>query len=242
MENQEWDLTAVYFDTIDHLSHGFMKYHPPQMQGISDEQFELYKDVVNGIYRFHDMMLERYIKLAGEDATIIILSDHGFHSDHLRPKRIPTEPMGPALEHRQFGMFCISGPNIAKDERIYGASLLDITPTILTLFGLPVGKDMDGKVLTQVFDKKIIPDYIETWETVEGNSGRHSKDIQYDPLASQEALKQLIELGYIEAPSKDSAKNVTNVVNETQFNLARIYLFKEKADLAEPILEGLYKQ
>lgn len=242
MENEPWDLTAVYFDTIDHLSHGFMKFHPPQMTGISDEKFNLYKDVINGIYRFHDMMLERYIKLAGEDATIIILSDHGFHSDHLRPKRLPTEPMAPALEHRQFGMFCISGPNIIKDERIYGATLLDITPTILTLFGLPVGKDMDGKVLTQVFDKKILPDYIETWETVEGDSGNHPEELQQDPLAAQEALKQLIELGYVEAPSEDKAKTIEKVVNETQFNLARIYLFKEQADLAEPILEQLFKK
>lgn len=242
MENEPWDLTAVYFDTIDHLSHGFMKFHPPQMAGISDEKFNLYKDVINGIYRFHDMMLERYIKLAGEDATIIILSDHGFHSDHLRPKRLPTEPMAPALEHRQFGMFCISGPNIIKDERIYGATLLDITPTILTLFGLPVGKDMDGKVLTQVFDKKILPDYIETWETVEGDSGNHPEELQQDPLAAQEALKQLIELGYVEAPSEDKAKTIEKVVNETQFNLARIYLFKEQADLAEPILEQLFKK
>lgn len=242
MENEPWDLTAVYFDTIDHLSHAFMKYHPPQMQGISDEKFDLYKDIINGIYRFHDMMLERYIKLAGEDATIIILSDHGFHSDHLRPKRLPTEPMAPALEHRQFGIFCMSGPNILKDERVYGATLLDITPTILTLFGLPVGKDMDGKVLTQVFDKQIAPQYIDTWETIEGNSGSHPEEIKEDPLAAQEALKQLIELGYVEAPSEDSAKTVEKVVNETQFNLARIHLFKEEAHLAEPIIEKLYKQ
>ena len=242
MENEPWDLTAVYFDTIDHISHGFMKYHPPQMPGIADDKFELYKDVVNGMYRFHDMMLERYIKLAGEDATIIILSDHGFHSDHLRPKRLPTEPMAPALEHRQFGIFCISGPNIQKDERVYGATLLDITPTILTLLGLPVGKDMDGKVLTQVFDKKIIPEYIESWENVEGDSGNHPKELQQDPLASQEAMKQLIELGYIEAPSEDASKTVERVVNETQFNLARIYLFKDQPILAEPILENLYKQ
>ena len=242
MENEPWDLTAVYFDTIDHLSHGFMKFHPPQMAGISDEKFNLFKDVVNGIYRFHDMMLERYIKLAGEDATIIILSDHGFHSDHLRPKRLPTEPMAPALEHRQFGMFCISGPNINKDERIYGATLLDITPTVLTLFGLPVGKDMDGKVLTQVFDKNISPQYIDSWENVAGESGNHPEELQQDPLAAQEALKQLIELGYVEAPTEDKAKTIEKVVNETQFNLARIYLFKEQADLAEPILELLYQK
>lgn len=241
MENEPWDLTAVYFDTIDHISHGFMKYHPPQMQGIADDKFDLYQDVVSGFYRFHDMMLERYIKLAGEDATIIILSDHGFHSDHLRPKRLPTEPMAPALEHRQYGMFCISGPNIQKDERIYGATLLDITPTILTLFGLPVGKDMDGKVLTHVFENSVIPSYVESWENIEGNAGNHPQELQQDPIAASEAMKQLIELGYIEAPSDDKAKTVERVVNETQFNLARIYLFKEQPELAEPIFESLYQ-
>ena len=242
MENEPWDLTAVYFDTIDHLSHGFMKFHPPMMSGIDQEKYDLYKDVVNGIYRFHDMMLERYIKLAGEDATIIILSDHGFHSDHLRPKRLPTEPMAPALEHRQFGMLSISGPNILKDERIYGATLLDITPTILTMFGLPVGKDMDGKVLTQVFDAPVTPEYIDSWENVAGNSGEHPAEFQQDPIAAQEAMKQLIELGYIEAPSEDKQKNVDKIVRESQFNLARIYLFKQQPESAEPILESLYKQ
>jgi predicted AlkP superfamily phosphohydrolase/phosphomutase/tetratricopeptide (TPR) repeat protein len=241
MENEPWDLTAVYFDTIDHLSHGFIKFHPPQLQGISDEKFEMYKDVVNGIYRFHDMMLERYIQLAGEDTTIIILSDHGFHSDHLRPKRLPSEPMAPALEHRQYGIFCISGPNILRDERVYGATLLDITPTILTLFGLPVGRDMDGKVLEQVFKDKVKPDYIESWERVEGNSGHHPLELQQDPIAAKEALQQLIDLGYIEAPSEDSAKTIEKVIKETQFNLARIYLFKEQANFAEPILKDLYE-
>ncbi|MCW3086443.1 MAG: hypothetical protein JWP12_3809 [Bacteroidetes bacterium] len=242
MENEPWDLTAVYFDTIDHVSHGFMRFHPPQIPGISDEKYDLYKEVVNGIYRFHDMMLERYIQLAGEDATIIILSDHGFHSDHMRPKWLPTEPMAPALEHRKYGMLCMAGPHIVKDERIYGATLLDITPTILTLFGLPVGKDMDGKVLAQVFDQPVVPEYIDSWENVKGNSGNHPAGLQEDPLAAQEAMKQLIELGYIEAPSEDSAKTVEKAVNESQFNLARIYLFKEQAELAEPILEALYLQ
>jgi len=30
---------------------------------------------------------------------------------------------------------------------VYGANLLDIAPTALTLLGLPVGADMDGRVL-----------------------------------------------------------------------------------------------
>lgn len=240
MENEPWEFTAVYFDTIDHLCHGFMKFHPPQMPGVPDEQYELYKDVVNSIYRFHDMMLDRYIQLAGEDTTIIILSDHGFHSDHLRPKRLPKEPSGPTLEHRHYGIFCMAGPNIQKDERIYGATLLDMTPTILTLFGLPVGRDMDGKVLVQAFDHVIMPEYIDSWEQEAGESGLHPSELQEDPIAAQEALRQLIELGYIEAPTKDKQDNVDRLIAETKYNLARVYLFKKQPELAEPILQEIF--
>ncbi|MBT3208237.1 MAG: hypothetical protein HN704_00165 [Bacteroidetes bacterium] len=150
MENQKWDFMSVYFDTIDHFSHAFINYHPPKLDGISDKEFKLYKDVITGAYRFHDMMLARMLQLAGKDTTVMIVSDHGFHSDHLRPTFIPDELAGPSYQHRQHGIFCMAGPNIKKDEIIYGANLLDITPTLLTLFGLPTGKDMDGTPLVIV--------------------------------------------------------------------------------------------
>ena len=34
---------------------------------------------------------------------------------------------------------------------IEGATLLDVAPTVLTLLGLPVGEDMQGKVLVNAF-------------------------------------------------------------------------------------------
>src|SRR6266498_1010134 len=129
-----------------------MNYRPPQMEGIPQDRFKIYKDVVDGAYRFHDMMLETLLTLAGPDATVLLVSDHGFHSDHLRPRRIPNEPAGPAVQHRPFGVVCMKGPGIKKDERIYGATLLDVAPTVLTMFGLPVGEDMDGRVLVQAFE------------------------------------------------------------------------------------------
>ena len=163
LANQEWDFLAVYYNGIDHFCHGFMHFHPPQMEGIPDDKFEIYKDVVNGAYRFHDMMLETLLALAGPDATVILVSDHGFHSDHLRPRGIPLEPAGPAVQHRPFGIFGMKGAHIRQDERIYGATLLDVTPTILTLFGLPVGEDMDGRVLVQAFEEKPEITRIPSW-------------------------------------------------------------------------------
>ena len=102
-------------------------------------------------YQFHDQMLGALLEKAGVDTTVILMSDHGFHPDHLRPASIPDIPAGPAIEHRDFGILAMSGPGIKKDELLHGPSVLDIAPTILTLYGLPVGDDMDGKVLSQAF-------------------------------------------------------------------------------------------
>jgi predicted AlkP superfamily phosphohydrolase/phosphomutase len=53
LENEPWDFLAVYYNGIDHFCHGFMHFHPPRMEGVSENLFEIYKDVVNGAYRFH---------------------------------------------------------------------------------------------------------------------------------------------------------------------------------------------
>ncbi|MGB8775342.1 MAG: alkaline phosphatase family protein, partial [Terriglobales bacterium] len=198
LQNQPWDFMAVYYNGIDHFCHGYMHFHPPRMEGIPEDQFEIYKDVVNGAYRFHDMMLQTLVELAGPDTTIILVSDHGFHSDHLRPRGIPQEPAGPAVQHRNFGIVAIRGANIKQDERIYGATLLDVTPTILTLFGLPVGADMDGRVLVQAFEQPPEISRIPSWEQEPGECGMHPADLRVDPLAAQAVLQRFVALGYIE--------------------------------------------
>lgn len=242
MENKEWDFMGVYFDAIDHFCHGYMKYHPPQQNGIPDEYYNLYKNVINSAYRYQDMMLDRMLDLIDEDTYVIVMSDHGFHSDHLRPKKLPNEPIAPALEHSPYGILCISGPDIKKDERIYGATLLDITPTLLTIFGLPIGKDMDGKPLLQVFSKETVPQYIDSWENVPGECGMHGENIKTDPWAEQEALQQLIELGYVEGPGEDKQKRVKHTKNETDFILAKVLSSKKKMAEAIAILEKLYAE
>ncbi len=243
MQNTEWDFMAVYYDAIDHFCHGFMKFHPPQRKNIPDNLYELYKDVVQGAYRFHDMMLERMLQLAGDDTTVIIMSDHGFHSDHLRPNRIPKEPAGPAFEHAPFGIFTMKGPHIKKDERIYGATLLDIAPTVLTLFGLPVGKDMIGKSLLQSFNKKVEPTYIDSWENVtEGDAGMLPGDVREDPWAAKAAMDQLIELGYVEKPGEDKEKALKKITDESQFYLARVLMYRKKFGEAMVILEKIFSE
>jgi len=241
LQNEPWDFLAVYYNGIDHFCHGFMHYHPPRMEGIPEDRYEIYKDVVNGAYRFHDMMLETLLNLAGPEATVLLVSDHGFHSDHLRPRGIPAEPAGPAVQHRPFGIFCMKGQHVQQDERIYGATLLDVTPTILTLFGLPVGADMDGRVLVQAFEEPPQIARIPSWEQELGECGMHPSDLRMDPAAAQAVLQQFVALGYIQPPSEDQSKAVASAVREANYNLARDYLDCGRPDDALPLLEDLAK-
>lgn len=242
MQLEPWDFMAVYYDAIDHFSHGFMKYHPPQQEHISDEDFELYKNVIEGAYRYHDMMLGVLMQLAGEETTIILMSDHGFHPDHLRPATLPNEPAGPAGEHRNYGIFVMKGPGIKQDERVYGTTLLDVAPTILTLFGLPVGADMDGKVIGSAFNKTPTIETVESWDLIEGDSGQHAPETQLDAVESQEAINQLVALGYIEKPDENKEKAIDNTVRELQHNLARAYIDANRHHEAIAIYEKLWEK
>ena len=242
LETQEWDFLAIYLDTIDHFCHGFMKYHPPRLKNVPEGDYNLYKHVIASAYRYHDMMLETLVKLAGEDTTIIIVSDHGFHSDYLRTTYIPDEPAGPADHHREHGIICMKGPGIKKDELIYGTSLLNIAPTVLSLFGLPIGKDMDGIPILQAFKDEIKIETIPTWDKVEGNDGMHPVEARKDPIADQKALQQLIELGYVEDPGPDKQKAAEKAETETKYNLARVFVSNYRYGEAISLLEELYNK
>ena len=221
MQLEPWDFMGVYFDGIDHFCHGFMQYHPPRLEWVKEEDYELYKDVVSVGYQYHDLMLGVYMQLAGPDATIIIVSDHGFHPDHLRPRELPNEAAGPADEHRDFGIIAMKGPGIKQDQLVFGASLLDVTPTILALYGLPQARDMDGKPLLNAFVEPPSVEFINSWEEMPGEDGRHPPGMQVDPVDQAEALKQLVELGYIDKPGENLEKAVANTIKELRHNLAR---------------------
>lgn len=242
MENQEWDFLALYLNEIDLFSHTFMRYYPPQQKEVADEAFAMYKGVIDAAYRFHDMMLERLLELAGEDTTVILLSDHGFHSGEQRPTKLPDDPAAPAYEHAPYGVFCAMGPGIKKDERVYGATLLDIAPTILSLFGLPAGADMSGRVLSTIFETPPDLDRIPSWEAVAGNTGQHAGELREDPWAAREALQQLVELGYLEAPGEDEATHIEKVTLESQFYLARVFLSTDRPAEALPVLQAIFEK
>ena len=234
----DWDFMAVYYRTVDEISHMFMPYHPPRMEGIPEADFELYKQVVTGIYKLHDLFLCRLMQLAGPDTAIVLVSDHGFHSDHLRPKFTPRVPAGITVWHRPQGVFIASGPGFKRDELVYGARLLDVAPTILHWFGLPVGADMEGRVLEEIFDGPKRPvETVPTWETGE-DSQRKRKSLGAG--ADKALLEQFVALGYIDEIPDDPGQAAAETNRENDWNIARACMYGQRYEQALPLLENCF--
>ncbi len=95
-------------------------------------------------------------------------------------------------EHHPEGIIVVAGPGFKKGVEIEGASVLDITPTVLALFGIPIGRDMDGKPLTQVLADSVAEaiSYVDT----------HDEDYTYSSEEGEytdELKEHLRGLGYL---------------------------------------------
>lgn len=246
MTTEPWDFAAVYYDALDLVGHDFMPYYPPQMGHISDRDFQLYSQVIPELYVFFDQMLGTLLDIAGEETTVILVSDHGFYSDHLRPRTVQSGPVPEAMAaawHRPYGVFAAKGPQILKDDRVYGANLLDIAPTALMLMGLPIGQDMVGKPLTQILEFPPSSwESIPSWESETGEAGMHPRQQVENARADAAAVQQLIALGYLPPVAEDAQRAVDIARSEGTFNLATVHLHHGRPEKALELLNELRLQ
>ena len=220
LEKEPWDFLGVYFQALDELGHHFMPWHPPVLPGIDPQQAEIYGGVMEMGYRFHDMMLGTLLQLAGPDIMLVLVSDHGFESGLQRPGTIANDHATMAGWHRRYGIIAITGPGLTANERLYGSSVLDITPTLLHYFGLPVGGDMDGKVLITAFENPAPLLRRPTWDDPASSPAPVANASTASTAAeSQAVLDQLIALGYLEAPEANQPTQLHDTARrELQYN------------------------
>jgi Flp pilus assembly protein TadD/predicted AlkP superfamily phosphohydrolase/phosphomutase len=221
LQSRPYDLFMVYFEQVDSLSHLFMKYDPPRLAWIGDDEaYERYRDVVREWYRYQDEILGRLLaKIDLDDTAVFILSDHGFKSGERRIRSRGTVDVRRAhLDHERRGIFLAAGPHIRSGVEIEGASVLDLTPTLLHYLGFPVAKDMDGKVLEDLFEEGFAGKhpirYVTTYEDA-GAAGTATAEAQdagddQDAAEAEKNLAALRSLGYLgEAPADAGAVAAT---------------------------------
>jgi predicted AlkP superfamily phosphohydrolase/phosphomutase len=96
--------------------------------------------------------------------------------------------------HTSDGVFIAWGPGIRQGFRVEKASILDIAPTLLHSFGVPVQDEMDGRVLDEIYsDDSMFSDRTTVKPLLEGESGVSSFNDGEKALIEE----RLRKLGYI---------------------------------------------
>jgi hypothetical protein len=152
-QEQDPEVFAIYFFGLDVIGHYFTRYSEPERFGdVSDAELRKYGRVVEAYYRYLDTLVGEYMQKRAPNETLVVLSGHGMEPLTVAGRLIERFKGNPYLsgshESSPDGLLILSGAGIAPGTKLQSASVLDITPTLLYLMGLPLGQDMDGFLLT----------------------------------------------------------------------------------------------
>lgn len=103
--------------------------------------------------------------------------------------------------HEPEGIFIAAGPGIKPNHTIEGVYLTDVAPTMLAALGMPVGLDMDGSVLTDLFEESFLQShpvtYIDSYES-QYDADNEDKAIELNTEERMYLEERLRSLGYLE--------------------------------------------
>jgi len=267
LESNKNQFEAIYFEGIDTISHLFMPFRPPMRPGVDIHEYEAYSGAVDAFYETQDQIMGEILAKIGPDTGVIVLSDHGFKSENDRPLRESRINYATAASwHRKYGVFVASGGRFRDAAELSEVSVMDVTPTILTYFGLPVGEDMDGRPVTQLFRADFLRahpvTYRPSWESAAGAAPR--VEAASDPEGDKALKEKLLALGYLSRDGALSSNNLGNAllsegkVDEAieslraavvrtpgfsmpKINLARAYLRKQDVAAARREIDEVLK-
>jgi Tfp pilus assembly protein PilF len=243
------DFHAFYLEGTDTVAHLFMRYTPPLLPGVDPEAAQRFGRAVDEYYRHADELVGQALQAAGPGTAVIVCSDHGFRTGENRPLTDPRIGYGQAADwHRKFGVVILHGPPFRKGKELEEASVLDLTPTILALFGLPVAEDMDGRPITDAFDPGFLAahpiSYVPTYEGEvvarsggegEASGGPAAGERTADPQGDRELKEKLQSLGYLRQDTANSHNNRGMVLmGQAKYDEA-IGEFKQALDSSEDL-------
>lgn len=159
-ESQSPHVYAIYFFGLDNLGHTFFRYHRPDSFGdVSELELKKYGRAIDAYYSHLDTILGEYLQSLQPEETLVVVSGHGMEPLSV-PRRVvealkSSSHLTGYHEGAPDGLALFYGPGIAQGVNLQGASVVDITPTLLYLMGLPIGQDMEGNLLAAVLEESL---------------------------------------------------------------------------------------
>lgn len=193
LDEKKPDVTMLLLQGIDRVSHflyGCLEssiWYPESFEPTFAQRLQCQRAVYD-YYDFTDELIGHLMKRFGKDDLVLVLSDHGFEASFADGRTgNHSSPFA------SFGVCLAQGPRVIRDAKVMGTNIVDITPTVLDWYGLPLARDMDGKpaAFLEPLDSPPVP--VATYE-----------DLKIERLAAGESggeaavKEQLKSLGYLQ--------------------------------------------
>jgi len=219
------DLWATYYELVDTVSHLFIR---DQARGAA---------AIRSAYVEMDGALADAARLLDPETLVLVISDHGFQPADAAIREDPADlTTGATAWHRPYGIAAATTAGALAGTRppprlapIGTITPLDVVPTLLAYAGLPVARDMPGRIVAGLAgDAAAGAQRIASY-------GAHDQPgdnlAEGSPGAKQE-LERLRALGYVAGGSVSSLARV---------NLGEILFRKGNARGAQRELEAVLR-
>lgn len=166
--NADWSKTLCYCPSKIGMIYINLQGREPHGIVLKENYFETVKTIINTLKQDLDFMgrVERiYTReelfkglFLDKMPDLIVEFKPGYDCNFTSPEgllydKITKDHVG---IHTKEGVFIAYGPDIQEGLKLEKLSLLDITPTLLYYYGIPVPKSMDGKILNNIFKTTFI--------------------------------------------------------------------------------------
>jgi predicted AlkP superfamily phosphohydrolase/phosphomutase len=147
--------TAVRYPGVDAVGHYYLRYAVPRAFGdVSDGERLKHGRVLEQYYTYLDGIVGRAMASLGPEDLLLVVSGFGMEPLSLGKRlleRVMVDPELSGSHERAPDGFVIAYGRRVKKGNFARASVVDIAPTVLYYFGLPIARDLDGFARADIF-------------------------------------------------------------------------------------------
>jgi hypothetical protein len=168
-------LLVVSFHGYDAAGHAFYRYaHPEAFGNVNAEDARRYGRVMDRYASLVERWVSDLERGFGPGDLLVVVSAHGLQPTPLWQRLLGvlsgTTVSDASHAGAPDGVFLAAGAGIRPGSTPVNATLLDVAPTLLYLMGLPVARDMEGRILTEILDPAFAQDnpltFIPSYESL----------------------------------------------------------------------------
>jgi len=148
---------AIRYRCLDAAGHYLLRYAVPNPFGdVSEEDVQRYNVALGGFYAAADAAVGRALAAMRPRDLLVVMSGFGMDPMDMGKRLLERtfgNPVPTGTHERAPDGFMFAFGSAVTPGRYSRASIVDLTPTLLYYFGLPVGRDMDGFARTDIFSR-----------------------------------------------------------------------------------------